>query len=165
MSNKPSCYLASGWFNPEQKRQMDEVYHVLNSMREAGTIKLFAPFYDGIVLDPKNDPEWKSKTQAVWDLDVKELSNSDLVIACTQDHDVGTLVECGMALAKEIPILCYNSNPELGLNLMLSQGAKGFCKSQVNLIQAIESFIENQEKPFEVDRKNWKWNLFGGLPI
>lgn len=161
----PKIYCASGWFNSEQVKQMNEIYHVLKGMKDAGTIRLFAPFYDGIVLDPKNDPDWKRKTQLVWDLDIKELSDSDLVVAATQDHDVGVLVECGYALAKEIPILCYNSNPELGLNLMLSQGAKGFCKSQINLIQAIESFIKNQEKPFEVDRKNWKWNLFQGEPI
>src|SRR5207253_5621075 len=114
---------ASGWFNFEQKKQMDEIYHVLNGMQKTGEILLFAPFYDGIVLDPKNDPAWKLKMREVWDLDITELSSSNLVVASTQDHDVGTIFECGYASAKGIPILCYNSNPELGLNLMLSQEA------------------------------------------
>ena len=159
-------YLASGWFNPEQKRMMDEIYFTLNGLRESGHIQLFAPFYNGIVLDPKNDPDWKSKMKAVWDLDIRELTTSDIVVACTQDHDVGTIFECGYASAKDIPILCYNSNPELGLNLMLSQEARGFIKSQVELMKALESFKIHQEE-FESnhDAPRWVYNDFGGLPI
>jgi len=108
----PKVYHASGWFNPEQKRMMDEIYHVLKGIHDTGVIDLFAPFYDGIVLDPKNDPDWKSKMKEVWDLDISKLSDADLVVASTQDHDVGTIFECGFASAEGIPILCYNSNPE-----------------------------------------------------
>lgn len=161
---KPKVYLASGWFNPEQKKQMEEIYHVLNGIKESGQIELFAPFYDGIVLK-KDDPNLRAKMKEVWELDIRELTSSELVVASTQDHDVGTIFECGYASAKEIPILCYNSNEELGLNLMLAQESKGFCKSEINLAQAIESFLENQKKPFRIDRENWRWNLWEGEPI
>jgi len=152
-------YLASGWFNLAQKEMMDEIYHVLETLEGLQEITLFAPFYDGIVLDPKNDPDWKSKMAGVWNLDINELSSSDLVVASTQDHDVGTIFECGYASAKRIPILCYNSNPELGLNLMLSQEARGFIKSPEQLTMALESFLDCS------DVQNWKFNEFGGLPI
>lgn len=159
----PKVYLASGWFNPEQKRMMEEIYFTLNGMKKAGHIDLFAPFYDGVVLDPKNDPEWKTKMKDVWDLDIRELSSSQLVVASTQDHDVGTIFECGYASARYTPILCYNSNPELGLNLMLSQEARGFVKSQVQLIKAMESFLTW----FECgdDQGRWVFNKFEGVPI
>ena len=169
----PKVYLASGWFNPEQKRMMDEIYFTLDGMEKAGYIFLFAPFYDGIVLDPKNDPDWKSKMKSVWDLDIEKLTESDLVVASTQDHDVGTIFECGFASAEGIPILCYNSNPELGLNLMLSQEARGFIKSQVVLMEAVESFLRWYHKesflPFTIHRERrmprWEFNKFEGIPI
>lgn len=155
-------YLASGWFNPEQKKQMEEMYAVLNMLRQSGQIKLFAPFFDGIVLDPKNDPDWKSKTKAVWDLDIKELSSSDLVVVATQDHDVGTIFEAGFASALGIPLLCYNSKPELGLNLMLSQESKGFVKSPRLLELALQSYMDWVSNGYLTD---WKFNEFEGMPI
>jgi len=159
----PKVYLASGWFNPEQKRMMDEIHTVLDEMRDQKFITLFAPFYNGIVLK-KGDPDLRKKMAEVWKLDIDELSSSDLVVASTQDHDVGTIFECGYASAKGIPILCYNSNEELGLNLMLAQEARGFCKSQTNLIQAMEAFIDNKNQSPE-EQINWRWNLWQGEPI
>ena len=157
-------YLASGWFNPAQVKQMEEIYNVLESMEGLGDIALFAPFWDGIVLK-KDDPELRKKMKEVWDLDIRELSSSDLVVASTQDHDVGTIFECGYASAKGIPILCYNSNEELGLNLMLAQEARGFCKTEVDLGEAIKSFIETEKSCCPGWAKaTWQWNLFQGDP-
>lgn len=155
-------YLAAGWFNPKQKEQMNEIYEILNSMRIKNQIRLFAPFYDGIVLVGKSDPNWRQKMKEVWNLDIRELSSSHLVVASTQDHDVGTIFECGYASAKNIPILCYNSNPELGLNVMLAQEARGFIKSQADLENAILSFIESYSENTEA---KWRWNLWEGEPI
>lgn len=160
-------YLASGFFNPEQIRQMEEIYHVLEGMEGLGDIELFAPFYDGIVLK-KDDPDLKAKMAKVWALDIRELSSSDLVVASTQDHDVGTIFECGYASAKGIPILCYNSNEELGLNLMLAQEARGFCKTEVDLGHAIEDFIlaASPDSCFpQRARATWRWNTWKGEPI
>ncbi len=166
---KPHVYLASGWFNPEQKRQMDEVYRVLLDFRLKGELDFFSPFYDGIVLKGKSDPDWRAKMKAVWDLDIKKVTESDLIIGCTQDHDVGTIFELGYASAKGIPILCYNSQPELGLNVMLSQEARGFCKSPTDLTEALNSFLEftdtyNNEGVGIVDTR-WEFNIFQGDPI
>ncbi len=50
----PQVYLAAGWFTPEQKKQMNEAYRVLSKLRDKGKMKLFSPFYDGIVLKPED---------------------------------------------------------------------------------------------------------------
>lgn len=154
-------YLASGWFNEKQKKQMDEIYTVLSWFKKQYEIELFAPFYDGVVLK-KDDPELRKKMKEVWELDIRELKSSALVVASTQDHDVGTIFECGYASAYNIPILCYNSNIELGLNLMLAQEARGFCKNPEHLKEAIQSFLTHQTIK---DAGRWKFNLWEGEPI
>lgn len=158
---RPHIYLASGWFNPEQKRQMDEVYEVLCELKAEDKIDFFSPFYNGVVLK-MGDPDFKKKMKEVWALDINELIVSEMVVACTQDSDVGTVFECGYASAKKIPILCFNSIPEFGLNLMLAQEARGFVKSKKDLRAAIESFIKALEEWKEED---WHWNLWQGETI
>lgn len=162
---KPRIYLASGWFNEEQKRQMLEIHGVLEALKKEGRVELFAPFFDGIVLKGKQDPAWREKMKEVWDLDIRMLSQSDIVVASTQDHDVGTIFETGYASAKKIPILCYNSNQELGLNVMLAQEARGFIKSQPELKMAIESFCDSYARAIDARPEEWRWNLWEGEPI
>lgn len=155
-------YLAAGWFNPEQRKQMDEIYEVLNQLRIENKIKLFSPFYDGIVLK-KDDPNLKEKMKLVWDLDIKKVMESDLIVASTQDHDVGTIFECGYASAFDKTIFCYNSNPELGLNVMLAQEAKAFCKSKTQLRCAVIDFIHFLNSGEYIEK--YRYNLFEGDPI
>ncbi len=161
MKGIPQIYLASGWFNPEQMKQMNEVYEVLKKLEDEKQIRLFAPYYDGIVLK-KDDPGLKKKMRIVWDLDIDMVKKSDLVIACTQDHDVGTIFECGYASCAGKIILCYNSNPELGLNVMLAQEARGFCKNQADVLKAVQAFIVARQKD---DVEDYRFNLWEGEPI
>lgn len=153
-------YLASGWFNPAQMKQMQEIYEALQILEAGGHIELFAPYYDGIVLK-KDDPNLKKKMKITWWLDIEKLKECDLVVASTQDHDVGTIFECGFASARGKTIFCYNSNPELGLNLMLAQEARAFCKSPEDLSQAIYHFIQHARE----ERYNYRYNLWQGDPI
>ena len=157
----PHIYLAAGWFNKEQMRQMNEVYVVLSGLKAAGKIEFFSPYYNGVVLK-MGDPEFKKKMKEVWELDIAKVVVSDLVVACTQDNDVGTVFECGYASAKRIPILCYNSIPEYGLNLMLAQEARGFVKDKPSLEKALEGFC----LAHEMNRAhNWRWNEWQGETI
>lgn len=163
---KPIVYLASGWFNNKQKDQMEEIYRVLLELRLQGRVEFFAPFYDGIVLKGKQDPEWRKKMKEVWELDIQKVRESNLIIASTQDHDVGTIFECGYASCCKIPILCYNSNPELGLNVMLAQEARGFIKSPEQLLQAIESYLSYLEGAHTHQNDDpWRFNLWEGEPV
>jgi len=168
MNKVPNVYLAAGWFNPEQKKQMEEIYSVLKDMHNYQLITLFAPFYDGIVLEKGMAPEEKrKKMREVWTLDITKVKEADLVVACTQDHDTGTIFECGYASATGARILCYNSKPELGLNVMLSYEAAGFVKNPDDLRHAVNSFVEhfNGEEPGAGSGNQWRWNLWQGEPV
>lgn len=154
----PKIYLAAGWFTPAQMSQMQEVHIALTELEKNDQIELFAPYHDGLVLK-KDDPNLRKKMRVVWALDIAMVRESNLIVACTQDHDVGTIFECGYASAHEIPILCYNSNPELGLNVMLSQEARGFCKTPIDLQNAVLDFAGHD------DPASWKWNIWKGVPI
>lgn len=161
---KPKIYLASGWFNPEQKKQMNEVYEVLKEFEEKEEIEFFSPFYDGIVLE-KSDPNLRKKMKIVWWVDIEQLKSSDLIIVCTQDHDVGTIFEAGYGSAKRKELLCYNSKEELGLNVMLAQEAKGFCKNKEQLTDAIDEFIDYCNNLDDENDGPWVYNIWKGEPI
>lgn len=169
----PRVYLAAGWFNPKQKKQMDEIHTVLKMFSDAGHLTYFSPFYNGIVLR-KDDPDLKDKMKKVWDLDIKEVQNADLIVASTQDHDVGTIYECGYArgymdgynkvknrLLCTKTVFCYNSNPELGLNVMLAQEARAFCKTEGQLVDALRKYLDC---PVE-KRSSFCFNVWEGEPI
>jgi len=159
--SRPHIYLAAGWFNPEQKKQMDEVYEVLCELEKEEKIWFFSPFYNGVVLK-KEDPELRKKMKEVWNLDIAKVLASELIVACTIDHDVGTIFECGYGSAKGVKIICYNSQPEHGLNLMLAQEACGFVKNKSDLKAAIESFVEAVKTWKD---ETWFWNVWQGDPI
>lgn len=168
MNKVPNVYLAAGWFNPEQKKQMEEIYGVLKQLHTEQVITLFAPFYDGIVLEKGMTPEVKrQKMREVWTLDITKVKEADLVVACTQDHDTGTIFECGYASATGSRILCYNSKPELGLNVMLSYEASGFVKTPDDLRLAVHDFVNhfNDEEPGSMGADYWRWNLWDGEPV
>ncbi len=156
------CYLASGWFNPEQKKQMDEVYDILKRGNESGYWDYFAPFYDGIVLK-KEDPDLRRRMELVWWLDIEQLKTCDLVVVCTQDHDVGTIFEAGFASALGKTVFCYNSKPELGLNLMLAQESRCFAKTPENLKTALLNF--NSVHSSGDDLSDYRFNKWEGDPI
>lgn len=158
-SGKVRVYLASGWFNVAQVKQMNEVYTALQALEKAGKIEFFAPYYDGIVLS-KDDPNRKKKMGIVWWLDIEMVKACDVIIACTQDHDVGTMFEAGYASAKGKTIFCYNSDPELGLNVMLSQESKGFLRHESDINDALHKFDQTPEE----ERKAFRYNEFKGEP-
>jgi len=162
---KPKVYLAAGWFNPEQKKQMEQVLSVLQKMHANGIVDYFAPYQDGFVLK-KEDPERKRKMAMVWWLDINQLKECDLIIAVTQDHDVGTIFECGYASALQKIVFCYNSNPALGLNVMLAQEARGFYKDEKKLEEGILEFVnawlcDSKETVY----REFRTNVWEGEPI
>lgn len=146
-------YLASGWFNAQQKQLMDEIHEVLSEFKSQGRVDFFSPFYDGIVLK-KDDP--KEKWKQTWDLDIQMIEECKLMIANIEGFEPGTIYECGYAGAIGVPVIYYSSVQGRGLNLMLSFSAYGFANSKEDLRLAIEHFFTTPEK---------KYNLWEGEPI
>ena len=154
-------YQAAGWFDEEQRKQYEEVYSVLREIEEGGLIDLFAPQYDGIVLKPEEFKN-KKKMQTVFWLDVEMLKRADILTVNTINKDTGSIVEAGMGIALGKKIICYNSTPEHGLNVMLSAPAAAFVKNKEDLLAAVLSGV----KAYEAGKlEGWQFNLFEGIPI
>lgn len=164
---KPFIYQAAGWFDEEQRKQYEEVYGVLRMLETRGDIDLFAPKYDGIVLT-KDDPNVKKKLNIVWWLDIEMIKRADLMIALTVNRDIGTCYETGYiqgysdALGLDKRVMCYNSVPEHGLNVMLMKPSKGFIKTPSMLTEAVLSYIKSYK---EKNLEEWHYNIFNGDPI
>lgn len=159
-SDKVKVYLASGWFNPQQLKQMKQVATALAHMEGQGKIEFFAPYYDGIVLK-KDDPNIKKKMATVWWLDIEMVKKCDVILVLTQDHDVGTIFEAGYASALGKIILCYNSNKELGLNVMLAQESRGFLRNEGDITSAIHKLSQTAREEWDT----YTFNEFKGEPI
>jgi hypothetical protein len=140
---------------------------VMNKVRDIiltyDDITLFAPYYDGIVLDKKNDsPEMRQK---VFDIDIGTIAYSDLVITIIDDFDPGSIFEMGAAgiicwmydkgmierniHIRNIPrIIAYSDVSGRGLNVMLQQSVWGFANREKELKDQLNRFVKG-EKSFD----------------
>jgi nucleoside 2-deoxyribosyltransferase len=153
MKDKISCYLASPWFNSQQMRVMNKVRDIILKYED---IKLFAPYYDGIVLDKKNDSI--EMRQKVFDIDIGAIAYSDLVVTIIDDFDPGSIFEMGAAgiicwmfdkglieydiHTRNIPrIIAYSDVSGRGLNVMLQQSIWGFANGEIELRDQLGRFV------------------------
>lgn len=112
MDNKLKVYLAGGWFNPEQKRILDEVEGLLFKYSNLD------------VYSPRLQTQFKSGTKPtremcenVFNNNIRAIDNSDLVVASTEGKDMGTLIEIGAASVLKKPIIAVFFS-EAPFNLM-----------------------------------------------
>lgn len=156
MENKNTVYLASGWFSEEQKRKMDEVRNLLLDMN----FEVFAPFYDGVVLDSKNDSLENRKS--IFESNVTCIKNFDLVVAIIDEYDPGTVFEIGYAkcsydiggILGKPKIISYSDIPGRTLNVMLAQSCWGFANGIEQLKEQLARFrIGIEPKDFLVFEK------------
>lgn len=122
---------------------MDKVRNILLEME----FKVFAPYYDGVVLTKENDsPEMRKK---VFDIDIGSIDKCDLVVAIIDDFDCGVIFEVGYAYRgklkpyrignafshylEKIPIIAYSDISGRGLNVMLQVACEGFANGPEEL--------------------------------
>jgi nucleoside 2-deoxyribosyltransferase len=115
------AYAAGGWFSPEQKKSIDQVELAI---KLAG-LGLLSPRAMGI-FKPGSDP------QDLVDGNLEAILSADVLVASTEGKDMGTLLECGYAYGKKIPIVYYY--PHGGMfNIMLSGTARAVLTSEQDL--------------------------------
>lgn len=158
-----SAYLASPWFNAVQMDVMRSVRKIIIG-EFTEEIDLFAPYFDGIVLDKDNDS--LEMRERVFDLDIGMVARVDLVVAIVDDFDPGTIFEMGggsllnwvakksfnvkAALFREgfrVPdIIAFSNVTGRGLNLMLAQGIWGFANGYTKLRDQLQRYVHGEPR-------------------
>jgi len=109
------CYIASGWFNPEQANDLENIKKTLDKLN----VKYFSP-KDEVLCGPDATIEEQDKA---FKANVETIDNCKFIVVNTRDKDLGTIFESGYAYAKETPIIYYCEGLQGNFNLMLSRSA------------------------------------------
>lgn len=132
VEKKYDFYIASGFFTPQQ---IEEVEFIKSELNKRG-LTYFSPKDDSAVSNI-NDPEMRKKVFGLNDLAIRQ---SRMMVVNTNNKDMGTLFESGMAYALEIPIIyvCFQLGPNGQLNLMLSESGKAACTTREQFCDALD---------------------------
>ena len=106
------CYIASGWFNENQARDLE---NIKNTLDELG-VKYFSP-KDEIVAKPDASPE---EQEMIFKGNVDAITGCNFVVCNTRDKDLGTIFEAGISYASNVPLVYYAEGLQGNFNLMLS---------------------------------------------
>ena len=125
-------YIAGPFFTKEECRELEAMIRYVRELYPNS--ELFIP-KEHFIPDGETMPNdvWAKK---VFEMDVQELDDADLVFALYLGHysDTGTAWEIGYAYAKEIPILLYCPKTNSDVSIMPFQSAEviGFSKQLYN---------------------------------
>lgn len=109
------AYLAGPWFCGRQEERLSKVESCLDSF---SSLEVFSPRRETLV---RPDAGESTRRQA-FEGNVHHVNTSDFVVALVDDSDKGTLFECGLAYAANVPILYYSENADnRPFNLMLAE--------------------------------------------
>lgn len=125
-------YLASPLFCDYDNKVLD----IVEAICTKHGLKIFSPRHDSkFDLKSATTPEQRDRlAQQIFELNDYAVSNSALILTHVIGTrwnnaiycDSGTMVEAGIAFAKNIPVLTYNFE-KYGLNIMLSQKVISHC--------------------------------------
>lgn len=126
---KHKIYLAGPFFN---EKQLALTKWLEESCKSAG-LDYFSP-RERCCCPPDASMAQRKLT---FDMNTNGIENCDLVLACIDDYDAGTMWEMGYAHALNKKVVAYSMVPGRGLNLMLAQSCVGF----INGEEALKEFI------------------------
>jgi len=136
-------YLASPWFNDAQMQRMQDTLQVLREVWESQgeNRRVYAPYYD-LLCPPDADEETRDK---VYEANVRESAYSDIIVAVTDEKDLGTIFELGYsACARDVSLVNPDSVEDVAgpvlvgvaltlgdrpFNLMLAKGLDVVCRT------------------------------------
>jgi len=140
-----SCYLASGWFSPDQDKQLTKLEEVFDS--RADWINLASP--RRIFVCPPTAPI--EVQDSVFKGNMEHISKCDFTLVNTTYRDIGTIWEAGAAYAldRKIIYFCENLPARAKFNLMLSRSGIKVCTSFEQLEDYLNRCYESGEMLYE----------------
>jgi len=138
-------YLASGWFNPTQDRELSMLESIFDKREEH--FKLSSP--RRIFVCPPDAP--RSVQDETFEGNLTHIKNADFLVVNTRDKDIGTIWEAGFAHACNIPIVYFCAGLPEGakFNLMLARSGVKVCTSFEQLEDYLDRTIETGSLPYE----------------
>lgn len=148
---KYDIYLASGWFNNNQKAKMELVLHTLRSKG----FSVFAPFELELNVRIK-EPFDRESCYEIYKNDIQGINNSKMVFAIYDECDSGTMMEIGysVGIQKDVVVL----NTENFMNLMISVPCKGVYHDVASFLTAMEK--SNTIEDIITNSEEWKKENF-----
>ena len=137
------CYIASGWFNPEQAKDLENIKIVLDELN----IKYFSP-KDEVLVNPTEGPEAQERA---FKANTVNITNGKFIIVNTRDKDLGTIFEAGYAYASGVPIIYYCEGLRGMFNLMLSRSGRAVATNIEELKEHVIGIMSNNDYYIEYD--------------
>ena len=131
------CYIASGWFNENQARDLENIKQTLDELG----VKYFSP-KDEIVAKPDASPE---EQEMIFKGNVDAITSGKFVVCNTRDKDLGTIFEAGISYASGVPIVYYAEGLTGNFNLMLSRSGRAVATNVSELKDHVKGIMENPE--------------------
>ena len=134
------CYFASGWFSPNQLDTYKKCEKILNSFSDKN-LKVFYPLAES--KDDQTNLDSKEGRLRIFDRNVTGINDCDFIVISTEDKDMGSLFEAGVAYMKGVPIVYVNFHlPEGGkFNLMLTESCIAIARSKNQLKQIVNAIV------------------------
>ena len=132
-------YLASGWFNPAQDKELTQLEKIFDDRAE--DFELASP--RRIFVCPPNAP--KSVQDETFTGNLHHIQTADFLLVNTRDKDIGTIWEAGYAFAFNKPIVYFCAGLPEGakFNLMLARSGIKVCTSFEQLEDYLDRITEN----------------------
>jgi len=131
------CYIASGWFNENQARDLENIKQTLDELG----VKYFSP-KDEIVAKPDAS---KEEQEMIFKGNVDAITSGKFVVCNTRDKDLGTIFEAGFSYASGIPLIYYAEGLTGNFNLMLSRSGRAVATNVNELKEHVKGIMENSE--------------------
>ena len=137
------CYIASGWFNPEQAKDLEDIKAALDELN----IKYFSP-KDEVLVNPTEGPEAQEKA---FQANTVNITNGVFIIVNTRDKDLGTIFEAGYAYASGVPIIYYCEGLRGMFNLMLGRSGRAVATNIEELKEHVTGIMSDNNYYVEYD--------------
>jgi len=137
LSRPLRIYLAGGWFTPAQEATLSYLEEALSKYG----FEFFSPRRETLI--PPGTQATDEVRRKVFLKNLEEIEKCDLIIASTEDKDMGTLFECGYGYSLKKPIIYVNfSIGDRPFNLMLQESSVAVAKNKETFEKILKILAE-----------------------
>lgn len=137
MDTKFDCYIASGFFNPKQIKDVEDIKFILKLLN----LTFFSPKDHNLILPNATNLE---REEGVFK-NLSSIENCKFIIVNTRDKDMGTIFEAGYAFKFGLPIIYFSEGLKGDFNLMLANTGIAVATNLYELEEHIRGFINNKK--------------------